>query len=84
MVLPTKTLSIPKLEIPSFSLLPRLFAHCILAILCMLLQKNPKTGGKAWGEEEIEHMQFTGVLKKSMRKFQGSIKEEVKFLGEIN
>ena len=84
MVLPTKTLSVPKLEIPSFSLLPRLFAHCILAILCMLFQKNPKTGGKAWGEEEIEHMQFTGVLKKSMRKFQGSIKEEVKFLGEIN
>ena len=70
-------------------LLCRLFAHYFLAILCMLFQKNSKTGGGGGqGGEGVEDMQITGVgiLKKwkSMRKSQGSIKKEVEFLGVIN
>ena len=52
-------------------LLCRLFTHCFLAILCMLFQKNPKTGGRGREGEGIEDMQITGVLKKEHEKIPG-------------
>ena len=50
------------------------------------IPKNLKTGGQEGEGVEIMHIPGVGILKKrkSMRKFQGSIKKEVGFLGVIN
>ena len=57
MVVTKKTLSVPTLEIATYSDLLLI----VLAILCMLFQKNSKTGSTGQGGEGVEDMQIPGV-----------------------